>query len=465
MATQPTNIPPIQYQVLITPLLEKGVYGDQVDVTKDINISDFINERGISRITGQIDNGDYDIGLFTFSALTLKAVNSNGRFNPSSDTRSIFPFSRDLAKIDIKFFDGESNIDDCDPHITSDGKNFITSDGKRFCHDGSGIVISFKGLINEDATRQDYFRNEVKFKVLSYDSVFRKTKVPSGLINNGTLFSTAIKSILNLNEIKNILSVDPNNVNVQLDRPIDDGTFFDDQTAKSALDSLLLASNSISFIGDRLEVIVKDRTEFTDKEFLFFGPNDLFGRENIIKITNLNTGIHRLFNSIIVNNRVENDNGSIDTFDLKQKSISLSFVTDNVIEDEIASNILDEFKAPKIEMELTCATKIAKNIGVLDFIRVSLTPRLIPIQSAFLPFWDSGLKWDDGNFWPLEQGDYDVSETLGFKVIGIVEDPKKFSTMLKLRQIGKSISDGTVPVALNTWDSGLLWDSNVLWDN
>jgi len=464
MATQPTNILPTQYKVLITPLLSKGVYGDDIDVTQDVDISDFVNENGIGKIKGQIDNGDYDIGIFTFSAITLKTINSNGKFNGPEDPRSIFPYSRDLAKIRIIFFDGETALDDCDLYITTLGNSYTTSDGVFYCI-GTGISNSFSGIINEDATRQDYFKNEVKFKVLSYDSVFRKTKVPAGLINNGTLFSTAIKSILNLVDIKELLVVDNSNINVQFDRTIDDGNFFSDKTVKNALNDLLIASNSVSFVNDKLEVIVKDRTENANTQTVFYGPNDLFGRENIISIKNLNSGIQRLFNSIVVNNKAANDDISIDSFNLKQKVVNLDFITNNVTEAEVAANILDEFKAPKIEMELTCSTFIAKDIQVLDFVRVSLEPKLIPIQADFIPFWDTGLLWDSGNFWPIEQGDYNIDIELGFKVIGIVEDPKKFSTTLKLRQIGKSNSDGSVPLASNTWDSGLLWDSGVLWDN
>ena len=53
----------LQYKVLITPLESRNVYGAEIDVTADLDVSEFVTEKGIGKIKNQIDNGDYDSGL------------------------------------------------------------------------------------------------------------------------------------------------------------------------------------------------------------------------------------------------------------------------------------------------------------------------------------------------------------------------------------------------------------------
>ena len=45
----------LQYQVLITPLIAKNTYVDEIDVTEDIDISEFVSEKGIGKIKNKID--------------------------------------------------------------------------------------------------------------------------------------------------------------------------------------------------------------------------------------------------------------------------------------------------------------------------------------------------------------------------------------------------------------------------
>ncbi|MHA1347769.1 MAG: hypothetical protein ACTSO3_15320, partial [Candidatus Heimdallarchaeaceae archaeon] len=160
-------IRPKSYEVLITPLVGKNKYGTQVNVTENVNIDDFIKENGISTIIGEIDNGDFDIGVFVFDSINLTALNFDGKFAGINDSRSMFKYSRDKAKITINFYNGESNTPDS----------------------------SFRGLIDDRSTKINFGKNEVKFKVLSNDSIINRTKITAGVINNGVLASAAIKTL------------------------------------------------------------------------------------------------------------------------------------------------------------------------------------------------------------------------------------------------------------------------------
>ena len=93
----------LQYKVLLTPLIAKNTYGETLDITADIDISEFLSEKGIGKIKSQVDNGDYDFGIFSFTDITLNVINYSGKFNDESSSYSIFSFRRDLAKIKVQF--------------------------------------------------------------------------------------------------------------------------------------------------------------------------------------------------------------------------------------------------------------------------------------------------------------------------------------------------------------------------
>lgn len=405
-----TVTPIRQYQVLITPLIDKDVYGTEVDVTKDIDLSDYIKEGGIGTIKQDVDNGDYDIGVFTYDSITMKALNIDGRFNDENDWRSIFKYSRDKAKVVINFLD---------PY--------------------GATQTSFNGLVNEEGTYQDFLKDEVKFKVLSRDSVIRKTKVSGGTIPNGTSFSTAIKSIINVPDITSVLTYDSSKVMVGLDLTIDDGSWFDDKTSKEALDALMVASGSVMVI-ENSTMVVRTREENSGSVFQFYGHGDLFGRENILNIKNLNTGVQRMFNSIMVNDREVSDATLIEVFGARQKKIDLGFITDSTKLQLIGTNILNEFKVPKLELEIETTTEVAKDLNLFDLVSIDYPYRVKPSNGDVLPTY--GVSRYGQAVYPIIQGNMKIRPALAFKVIGFQEKPKDYKTIVKLRQRGTTISDG-----------------------
>lgn len=319
----------LQYKVFITPLVGKNTYGTTIDVTKDVDVSELITEKGIGKIKNQIDNGNYEFGVFTFSDITLTLLNYDGRFNDESFVSSMFKYKRDLTKVRIVFYNSRGNS-----------------------------TISFDGIVNDEATMQNYNKGTATFKILSYSSIFRKVGVPSGAIINGTTFSSAIKTILNVTDITSILNYDADNINVGLDLTIDDGSKFNNKTVKDALNSLLVASSSILYVDKSNNIIVSNRVENNSDPVELFGGNDVFGRENILKFSNFNNGLQRMFNSIVVNGMTTEDLTSINSLGVRQKSLSFDYITDSSKHIKIANSILDDFKLKRPEMEVTVKSEV-----------------------------------------------------------------------------------------------------------
>lgn len=398
----------LQYKVLITPLIKKNTYGETIDVTKDIDISEFVTDKGIGKIKNQIDNGDYEFGVFTFSDITLNLLNYDGRFNDETSASSIFNYRRDLAKVRVLFYNTQGTS-----------------------------TISFDGIINDEATKQNYNKGTIKFKVLSYSSIFKKTKVPAGVITNGVTFSSAIKTILNITDITSILNYDPSNISVGLDLTIDDGSKFDNRTVKDALNSLLVVSSSILYIDESNNIIVSNRTENNITPIEFFGGNDIFGRENILKLDKFNNGLQRMFNSLVVNGITTEDLISINTLGVRQKSFTFDYITDTTKYIPIANAILDDFKNKRAEMEITVKSEIADTIKILDLIKVNMTSLLKPYENRdCYPLY--GIAKYGQNNYPLTINPLPIRKIDLFKVIGIFEDPKTFTTKLKIRATGKT---------------------------
>lgn len=398
------------YRILITPLVSEGVYGSTINITQDIDATDFIKSFG--EIKQEIDNGDYDIGIFTFGNLTLTAINTTRKFNDDHDALSIFPYTRDKAKIEIQYRDEDGNE-----------------------------TKKFQGLINEDATRLDIKNDKVRFKVLSQDSIFRQVNVPAGAIVDGDLFSTAIKKILNVPDITEVLNFSDGNINVDLDIAIDDGEFFSNTVVKESLDQLLQASNSILYIDGSDNIIVSNRTE-SAIVFNLFGHGDIYGRENILNIKNWNSGVHRTFNSIKVGEtETSTDSAWVTENGFRQKSFSFDFITTASKELQIAARISNNFRVPKQELEIIVITEDVKTANILDLVKANYNYKLTPDQrDDTLPLY--GIAQYGMAHYPVSTGSFKILPNIKWKIIGISENAKGFTTTLKLRQAGTEANDG-----------------------
>lgn len=403
----------IVYKVEIKPL-----QGDETYPSTWTDISDYVDASGISKIKKEIDATDYSIGVYTLSDITLKAKNLNGIFN-EADHRSIFPNGRDLAIVKVSF----SQIDN----------QGIATDTTRF-----------EGILNEEATRLDTEDSEIRFKVLAKDSVLRKNKVSGGAVSSGQTVSAALGSILNVPDVTKVLNFSSANINPDLDVVIDDGSSFDNATIRDAVNELLLISNSVLLLDASDNIIVKSRQENSLTGFLpLYGPGDIFGRENIIRVKSFNSGKHRTFTSFKVNNTVFDKTGFSEAYGFQQKSLSIDSITDDAKELSIATRLTEEFKYPKQELEVEVKTLVAKNHGLLDTVQMNYPFQLRrPKEGNFYPIVGVTKIGDASDPLPQEYGPLMIDSNIAFKIIGITENVKKFTTTLKLRQTGTETFDG-----------------------
>jgi hypothetical protein len=404
--------PGTRYRVYFTPLTAANTYGSEIEVT------DHIVFNGIKVIKRAIDSQDYEVGVYFYSDLDLQASNDNGYFN-EDDLRSIFPFFRDKTKVRVVF---ENTV---------------------------GTSIVYYGLINEEATRIDALNETIDFRVLSRDSVIRNTQIVAGTVAGGTDAKTAIFNILSNPVITSVLGVDLANINPSTNFTIDSGTPFDNKQTNEALNLLLLASNSILLLDADGNVTVQSRAaNGTAAALNLYGPYDIKNRQNVINIQNYNNGLHRMYTSLAINDgngstTILDNSALVSTYGYRQFTVDFEFLTDQGTINTVGAALLAEFAVPKVEFEIEVPTSVARSVDLLDRVSVDWPLRVTPYASGDrMPV--VGVSKIDDAVTPLPRtvGSLVVNPAMAFKIIEIDEDPQNFTTLLKLRQIGTTLSDG-----------------------
>ena len=400
----------MSYRVYISPLIDESNYGEEVDVTSDLS-------GGLSKIKQSIDNSDFSMGVFSYDSIKLKLNNNHERYSSGFEAyETIFPSGRDRAKVRVEF-------------TTEDGDT----------------INSFNGIIDEIATKEDDRNFRISFRILSTDAIIRKHSIPGAQITNGITFRNAIYRILNTNPINRLLNIDLANINLQFDDIIDDGSWFDSRSAKEAIDLLLLASGSILFVDENLNIIVTQRSTETEDTKTFFSANHPLRKSPVIfDMKSVNTGVQRIFNSIIVNNVRAIDRASVNFFGLKQRDvIEIPFITNQLTSFAIAQLILMEFRYPREEIQIKVLAKEVQELQLTDIVTID-HPKFVTkaIGQKLLPLYGTAI-YGKAKY-PRERG-RQISRSINWVVYEKNEDPKRFEAILKLRKFGKNFGEEYIP--------------------
>ena len=405
------KIRPKGYEVLLTPLISLNRYANEIDVTSQIDVEKFIKDKGITSIRREVDNGDFDFGVFTYNSLTITFLNYEGKFSDNYDSRSIFKYTRDKAKIKINFYDGKSNVP----------------------------VSSFKGIVDDRATTIDFLKMEVQLTVLSEDSIFNRVTYLEGSVAENSTINDAIYKLLNRPEITEVLNVSRENINPQNDYGIDNVADFSGKLLRDIFNDLMIASNSIMYIDKNSNVIVRTRTHNSEFVFELFGSGDELGRNNIFDISEYNTGLQRTFTTVKFGEEIYRQDKYAKEYGDFTKSLDIACFSNSLTRLSIAKDISEHFKAPKIELVVTCKTEDVNHLEFFDLIQLHLDYEKKGYNNTKLPVYNQA-KYNEA-IYPHISG-MKISSNVAFKIIGIEENTQNFYTKLKLRQVGETYEDG-----------------------
>ena len=386
----------MRYSCHISPFLGNG-YGEEVDVTQ------YVLKNGFKKIEQTIDNSDYVIGAFSYNSINLKLTNHTGLFSFPVRPNSIFTNTRDRAIVTIRFDDR----------------------------------IVFKGVINEEATKEDIHRATLKLQVLSEDSILRKTYISSGAIPARAKFSDAIRAIFKLSEISAILKL--GNIDVLVDEEIDDTSALENRSCRDSINDLLNVAGSVMSVSNSV-VTIGPRSTTAKSRNIVYGDSDALRRRPVIfNIKDYNSGMHRLFNSVSINEHRVIDRGSIEVYVLREReNFEYPFLTDLEKINRVAMNILEEFRYPREEMKVLFLTEEIGDVKLSENLALDFTPLAKPSGNR-LPLYGSA-KYGEGRY-PFVNPGPNFPPTVLWTIYEKVERPQDYLTEIKLRRVGRGFGE------------------------
>lgn len=346
-----------KWRVYINPFDADGAYTSYQEVTDDVIFT------SLGQLNFELDNTEYDIGIFRVANFKISLKNSSGKYSDVSQEQSIFAYKRSGALVKITWEINEGPI--CGLETLGDEESEL------YLSEEQEIFI---GLLSDETLSQNMSNNIVTFQVLGRESIFGQTEVNFGSLSNGDTISEALDTILTQTPITNILTVDDANFSLSENVAIDSVAWFENKTVLEAVKKLLLAANSVMYISNG-SIFIQPRTAGASVAYEFFGQGAPAGIENIYALTDIKNGLNKTFNYITWQDTttLSEDTASIGIYGVRKKEIDIEFITDTTKRSTILNSIRDEFNDPKQEFKIKVPINFdTMALALLDRVTVDL---------------------------------------------------------------------------------------------
>ena len=397
-------------RIYIRPRLDTGVLSpDFIEVTDDVDFN------STAKIKQQIDNDEFNVGQFKFNDFNLKLNNKLGKYSDVNVVQSIFRFRRSGSIV----------------KLTWSPASFAPECGIATAGASTGATLNvekdlFYGILSDEASRLDLTDSQVSFRVLSTDGIFENIEADFSVFSVGQLVSDAIFAVLNRPEITEYLTLDIANIDLSLDLELDDIEAFENATVKECLDDLLLIANSVIYTEDEI-IFIKPREGGSEIKYTFIGQASNNGTEDIVKITDVATGLNRVFNfwTWKDTNLVAQDTISVAINQVRKKEFESDLITDNTKRQQILDSQRTEFKDKKQRLKITSKLNLELlEISLLDQVRIDYPSLIIPAENdEELPIY--GIARYDISRYGFQQSTLIIKPDVPYKVMGVDVDTKK----------------------------------------
>lgn len=398
-----------------------------------IDVTEHLTERGLSNIRAQLDNTEFDIGIFRHANFNVEFNNTDGLFSKASGL-SIFNFQRNDSIVRVQW---ERNSEAKPLGFHPCGDQYLSP----LYHVGDFLLADLpaKGSSIDQA---------IKFKCLGYSTIFERVLAPYDLISNGDLLSEVIYKCLNQAKLTGLMNITQANIVCGNDVTIDDKTLGDieNKTVLEVLKKILPFSNSILKIQNASDptdatslptVLVSGRTESATNVFTFRGPGSIVGIENIIKIENDNPGENKVINFVSVPDTAfsASSTESISNHGYRKKEIEFAPVTDQTKNESACQAVVDEFNLAKREFDvLTPMDYPVLALELLDKVNFDYPIRVLAEYKLSLPIFDVAVFGDRFGY---EIIDIKIAPSTRFKIMAVDLDLKKEIIKFSVREVGE----------------------------
>jgi len=387
-------------RVYINPLDDNGAYTSYQEVTADVNLN------SLSKISRKLDSSEYDVGVFSFSNLTIKLRNNHGKYSDVGTPRTIFKSRRNDSLVKIEWLPS--------PDEAILGAAIV------------GISVLglsqeiFKGFLSDESLKSDIDTQEVNFTIRGMESLFDSVEVPFSSLSTGGGTRAMIADVMTVDEITDLLTISLGNIQVPDEQTIDNIDDFENTTVKDALNTLLEASNAVLYVSnDTVYVVPRDET--AADPITFYGQASAVGIENLVKVSNIRSGRNKMFNYWKWSDTTlkATSTSSIDDFGVKDKEVDYSLFTNSTTKQNILDEFRDEFSEPKQEMEITVPMDYdSLDLFLLDRVNMDYPTVYMPAEpEAGLPLYGVAIYGESK--YPLSQWSLNLTTDDIFKIIGI----------------------------------------------
>lgn len=405
-----------RFRAYINPRNSAGDFTSFIEVTEDMVFS------SLGSINQSIDNDRYQVGLFKFDSFNFKLRNEHGKYSDVTVVESIFRFKRAGSKF----------------KLTWQPADFPPICGIAICGEAtlSEEITLYEGAINDEAALLDIDDQHISFNVLSNDSIFTTVETPFSLLSNDDLYSEALLVVLNQSAITEYLTVSAANINVSLDLEMDDISSFENTTVKEALDTLLFQSNSVMFINNNT-IFIQSRDGGATSKKTFFGQASNNGIEDIIKLSNISTGLNSTFNYWTWRDTTLKsiNQDSIDINGIRKKEISFDEITNTGKRQQVLDAQRDEFFNKKQELLITVPVDVENlDINILDQIRVDYPTVFKPAEiGEDLPLYGTAI-YGEARY-PFGEFSITISDLTAFKILAKKINTKNQLIIFKIKEM------------------------------
>jgi hypothetical protein len=408
----------------INPFNDAGdAYTGWVEITKHLLLS------GLGSLSKRLDVSEYDIGVFTNSAIKIELINADGDYSDVDAGTSIFGFKRSDSKFKLTW-------DAADQDYVA---GFARSDDVL----GHEFTL-FEGVLSDESTLMQVRSQKINFDVLGYEALLDRELIDatwSGSLPASNLASNLLKRALAIAAAASsvpILTIDNARIVPSNDITWDNISVFTNMSIRDAVNMILTASNSVLYM-DGTTPVVSGRTPGVTAAKTFYGPGSQLGNENILDIKDVSSGLNRTLNVLTWTtsenpptvNLISQDVSSKIKYGARKKNVTVDGITTTATQQAIIDAIRTEFANPKQELVLV-TTMTPETVVLLLLDQILIDYPLVPLGSDASMY---GSAIYDLSEYADEVSTFVIDTGSPYKVIGIDFEPKVNQMQLNLRRI------------------------------
>jgi len=356
----------------------------------------------VSKILDFESNG---YGQFKSGNASFEVDNSTGAFNDENDIYSLFvsTISRHYTKVRYKAGYRDENDDKIDE-------------------------TTFEGLINKKTMTSDYNTGMMKFTALAYDMIMSERTIAESAMDVSMTAKEVIERIMDDTTITDLITYSAGNINPGTNITFDNARVFEKRKVFEVLNDICKKTNSVWYIDESQQLIVRDRTINVATTFEFIGGSNQNRNCNIIMdgIVQFDQGYNRIINEVKYTSgstiyTKQSSAANLSRYGTTQLPLQGEDLTNSTTIESISTAIINDNDTPK--WAVIVRTYYMPNvISLFDPCTIQYKPKLKTLTAGQNLMYNAGMCYNDGNYYGQYQNRLILTTAYTYKYYGYFHD-------------------------------------------